>query len=265
MMTSNSIPKTRNAWRSVVLPTEHGGWGFLFEPILLGGLVAFSEAGVALGIAAINVFLIQQPLKIALKDRLRGKRYPRTALAERFVALFGALALLSGIFALLTARADFLLPLLIAVPLALVQVSYAARNRGRALVPEVSGAWALGASAPMIGLAGGLALPIALLLWLILAVRALISILYVRVRLRRARQEPARAEGALILHGAALAAFSALWLSGTVGFSLPAVFGILLVRAAKGLLAPRAVPTKVIGFSEIGYGILVALGAALAV
>jgi hypothetical protein len=62
--------------RSLVLPTEHGGWGFLFEPILLGLLVAFSWAGVALSAAAICVFLVQQPLKIALRDRLRGKHYP---------------------------------------------------------------------------------------------------------------------------------------------------------------------------------------------
>jgi hypothetical protein len=264
-MGDSSAARARSAWRSVVLPAEHGAWGFLFEPILLGLLVAFSEAGLALGIAAINVFLVQQPLKIALKDRLRGKRYPRTELAERFVALFSALALLSGILALLTARADFLAPLLIAVPLALLQVSYAARNRGREIIPEISGAWALGASAPMIGLAGGLAMPTAFLLWFILAVRALISILYVRVRLRRARQESARVEGALILHILAFALFAALGLAGEVGAGLLIAFGILLVRAAKGLLAPKAVPTKVIGFSEIGYGVMVALLAALAV
>ncbi|MCS6870848.1 MAG: YwiC-like family protein [Anaerolineae bacterium] len=257
--------KGRNSWRSVVLPTEHGGWGFLFEPILLGLLVSFSWSGVALSIAATNVFLLQQPLKIVLKDRLRGKRYPRTALAERFVTLFGVIALLSGILALLTARSDFLAPLLIAIPLALLQVSYAARNRGRELVAEMSGAWALGASAPMIALAGGATMLTAFLLWLVLVARALVSIMYVRVRLRRARQEAARVEGALILHGAALALFVALWLRDAVGVALPVAFGVLLARAAKGLLAPRAVPTKVIGFSEIGYGILVALLAALAI
>ncbi|MBZ0296495.1 MAG: YwiC-like family protein [Anaerolineae bacterium] len=32
--------------RSVALPAEHGGWGFLIEPILLGLLVAFSVNGV---------------------------------------------------------------------------------------------------------------------------------------------------------------------------------------------------------------------------
>lgn len=261
----SSTTKARSTWRSVVLPTEHGAWGFLSEPILLGLLVAFSWAGVALGVAAFGVFLAQQPLKIALKDRLRGKFYPRTKLAERFAALFGALAVTGGVLALLSARQDFLTPLLIAVPLALIQVDYAARNQGRALIPEISGAWALGASATLIGLAGGLAAPTAFLLWLIMAVRALISIVYVRVRLRRARQESARIEGTLILHVAAVFIFGALWTAGTVGIALPLAFGVLLARAAKGLIAPAAVPTKVIGFSELGFGGLVAILAAVAV
>ncbi|PJF36250.1 MAG: prenyltransferase [Candidatus Thermofonsia Clade 1 bacterium] len=261
---SNTRLKARSAWRNIVLPAEHGGWGFLFEPILLGLLAAFSWAGIALSIAAISVFLAQQPLKIALKDRLRGKRHPRTALAERFVMLFALIATLSGLVALLSASAEFLMPLLIAVPLALLQVVYAARNRGREAIPEISGALALGASAPMIGSAGGMALPMAFLLWLVLAARAIISIMYVRVRLRRARQEPARIEGTLLLHSAAFISFISLWQAGIIGVTLPIAFGVLLARAAKGLLAPKAVATKVIGFSEIGLGILVAILAALA-
>ena len=43
--------------RSVALPTEHGGWGFLAEPILPGLLVAPSWAGLLLSLAALAVFL----------------------------------------------------------------------------------------------------------------------------------------------------------------------------------------------------------------
>lgn len=265
ILMSSSTTKARSTWRSVVLPTEHGAWGFLSEPILLGLLVAFSWAGVALGVAAFSIFLVQQPLKIALKDRLRGRTYPRTKLAARFAALFGALAVVSGGLALLSARQNFLAPLLIAVPLALLQVGYAARSQGRALIPEISGAWALGASAALIGLAGGLPAGTAFLLWAIMAARALISIMYVRVRLRRARRESARIAGALILHVAALLGFDLLWLMGVVGVALPIAFGVLLARAAKGLIAPVDVPTKVIGFMEMGYGVLIALLAAAAV
>jgi uncharacterized membrane protein YedE/YeeE len=117
----------------------------------------------------------------------------------------------------------------------------------------------------MIALANGLPLPIALLLWATLALRALISIMYVRVRLRRARHEAAHVEGALLLHGLALIVFITLWRAGAVGATLPIAFSVLLARAAKGLLAPKAVPTKAIGFSEIGFGVFVAILTAWAV
>ena len=37
--------------RSIALPTEHGGWGFTLEPILLGLLVAPTWAGFGLAVA----------------------------------------------------------------------------------------------------------------------------------------------------------------------------------------------------------------------
>ncbi|MCU0465293.1 MAG: YwiC-like family protein [Anaerolineae bacterium] len=71
---------------SVALPSEHGGWSFLLEPLVLGLLVAGSPMGWVLAGAALCAFLAHQPLKIVLKDRLKGRRPPRTVLAERFLA-----------------------------------------------------------------------------------------------------------------------------------------------------------------------------------
>jgi hypothetical protein len=95
--------------------------------------------------------------------------------------------------------------------------------------------------------------------------RQALSAMYVRVRLRRARHEAAHVEGALLLHGLALIVFITLWRAGAVGATLPIAFSVLLARAAKGLLAPKAVPTKAIGFSEIGFGVFVAILTAWAV
>ena len=39
--------RPRALWRSVAVPTEHGGWGLTFEPVLLGLIVAPSWAGAA--------------------------------------------------------------------------------------------------------------------------------------------------------------------------------------------------------------------------
>lgn len=39
---------SRISWKRIVLPSEHGSWGFLAEPLLLGLLAAPSGAGAAL-------------------------------------------------------------------------------------------------------------------------------------------------------------------------------------------------------------------------
>ena len=42
----------RPTWRTVAVPSEHGGWGLTAEPVLLGLLLAFSWSGVAVGVAS---------------------------------------------------------------------------------------------------------------------------------------------------------------------------------------------------------------------
>src|SRR5262245_5381791 len=97
--------------RSVALPSEHGGWSFLLEPVLLGLLVAFSWPGVLLAVAALGAFLAHQPLKTAIKDVRAGRNAPRTVLAKRFAAGYSlvAVAALAGVLVL--AGPQFLLAL----------------------------------------------------------------------------------------------------------------------------------------------------------
>jgi hypothetical protein len=128
------------------------------------------------------VFLLHQPLRIAVKDNLKGRRFARTVYAERFAIVYGVFALVMFALAVLMSQAPFWIPLLFAVPLAGVQLIYEARNRGRELLPELFGAVALSATAPA-------------LRWqqiahrcgidprLLIALRILPSILYVRARL----------------------------------------------------------------------------------
>ncbi len=257
-MAEVAIKNTANVrLKSVVLPVEHGGWGFLAEPILLGLFAALSVSGFFIGVAALGVFLVQHPLKMALKDRLKGKRFPRTIWAERFAALYAATAILALALALLTTRAPFWLPIVLAIPFAVIQMIYGANNRGRDVIPQVSGAIALEASASAIALAGGWTLTHALMLWVILAIRAATSILYVRARLRLEHHIPtsvvlpvaAHVLGVVIVGGLALAKLTP-WLG-------VALMVILLVRAAYGLSSFRkSVPPKIVGFQELGYGLL---------
>ncbi|MEZ4560177.1 MAG: YwiC-like family protein, partial [Caldilineaceae bacterium] len=114
-MTTYSNPKTkqkaRPRWRSIALPTEHGGWGFLLEPLLLGRLVAPSTAGLLLLIATVAAFLLRQPLKIVLVDRRRGQQSKRTEMARRFALLYALLALVAAVGTLALAGPRFLLAL----------------------------------------------------------------------------------------------------------------------------------------------------------
>ena len=73
----------RAGWRSVAMPSEHGGWGLTLEPVMLGLLVAWSRAGVALGVAAFAAFLLRTPAKLVAIDLRRGRWLDRSRLALR--------------------------------------------------------------------------------------------------------------------------------------------------------------------------------------
>jgi len=250
--------------RSVVLPPEHGAWGFLVEPILLGLLVAPSWAGVCVAVAVIGGFLTVQPSKIALIDRRRGKRYARTRAAERFGLAFGALALVGGAAAIALAGPHILIPLLIALPLAgLLLLSYA-RQQGRDLAPELAGGAALALAAPSIALAGDASLGVALALWVIQAARVVPTTLYVRARLRLEKGQPHAGDIALAAHAVGLAAVIVLAALGVAPWLAALALIVLLARAARGLSASRnRVRPQKIGFLEIGYGLLTVLLTAL--
>src|SRR5438067_816253 len=143
--------------KSVALPVEHGGWGLSLEPVVLGLLIAPSLPGLFLAMATLAAFLARHPLKLVMADRRRGRRFARTPVAERFALLYILAASFSLLAALKAASSyEFLLPLLLASPLALIQLIYDRLSRSRALLPELAGATAMAAIASSIVLAGGL-------------------------------------------------------------------------------------------------------------
>jgi hypothetical protein len=245
-------------WRSVALPVEHGGWGFVLEPILLGLLVAPSLTGMLIGIAALGVFLLHQPLKIALKDRLNGKTYARTIYAQRFALGYAGIAAAGGILALISGgETQFWLPLVLTAPFALAQLWYDSRNRGREMLPELLGAVVFAAVAPAIAVAGGWSLAAALPLWAILAARDIPSILYVRARLRLEKGKPVEPTPSFLSQiGGALVGVT-LAITGNAPWTAALALVILAGRAILGLSRYRvSVPAKVIGFREIGFGLM---------
>ncbi len=256
-MERSKSPATHIRWRSVALPTEHGGWSFITEPILLGLLLAPSLGGVALGVAALGAFLLRQPLKIFVKDVRSGRRAPRTYIARQFLLFYATLTFAASMITLLLIPSlDTLLPLLLALPLVAIQLTYDMGNQSRNLAAELAGSLATGALASSIVLMHGWSLFPALGLWLALAAKAITAVLYVRSRLRLERGKPASVMLTMIAHGVACALFLIANRYGFIPWSAVLAMGILTSRAALGLSPWRAARLpKVIGMQEIAYGL----------
>ena len=244
-------------WRAVALPAEHGGWGFLVEPVVLGLVLAPSGAGVCLALAALAAFLARHPLRLWFLDRRKHVRYPRTALAERVGAGYAVLALGLTAAALVLARAPFWPALAVATPIGLAALVFDSLGRSREALPEAAGAVALGASATAIALAGGAPAGLAWGAWALLALRAVTSVLYVRARIRLDRGLAAGPRAVHAGHAVALAAATGLASAGWAPWLAPAVFFVLLARSGWGLSSwRRPIRPQTLGFQELGYGLL---------
>jgi hypothetical protein len=137
--------------RHVALPTDHGAWVFLLSPLLIGLFAggSWSVATTYLVVAAIAVFLMRQPLSIAVKVYSR-RRSPRDLLAAWFWTLLYTVIALLGLAGLLFH--GYLYLLVLAIPGALVfcwhlyLVSKRAERRQQGV--EILGSGVLALSAP---------------------------------------------------------------------------------------------------------------------
>lgn len=112
--TATAPARPRRVWRSVAVPSEHGGWGLMFEPVLLGLIVVRSRAGVAIGAAAMLAFVARTSAKVVLVDSRRHRSLPRTRAAALIAAAeIAVLVVLLGVAAA-TASGPFWIPLLAA-------------------------------------------------------------------------------------------------------------------------------------------------------
>lgn len=248
--------------KTVALPSEHGGWGFTLEPILLGLLVAPSWSGLGLGVFALAAFLTRHPLKLWLSDLRRGKRFPRTTLARNFAILYTSLTLAGLLLAFFSAKGSFGWPLLLALPLVGVQLWFYAHNQGRNLLPELAGAVAMGAIASSMVLAAGLEVPQAYGLWGVLAARSVASIYYARAQVRRARGEPVKLGAVFWAELLAIAALAFGAWAGLVSWLSVAALTTLLPLSLYAFRKPPA-PAKVVGWTQMALGLLVVLATAL--
>jgi hypothetical protein len=241
----------------VALPPEHGGWGLLFEPIIIGLVAAPSAAGALIALAAIGVFLSRQPLKIVLTDRAARRRVPRTRHAMGFAAAYLTMATLAAALAFLQVGAAPFMPVAFAGPLAVVQLVYDAQNRSRGLLPELCGAAALAVTASAIALADTWGLAPALALWAVAAARTMPAMVSVRTRVLRLHGERASGTAPLATHTIAVATVFVLQTAALVPRGVVTLLAILAARAGFTLRAsaPR-VRAQRIGIEELVIGLL---------
>jgi hypothetical protein len=255
---SSQSPRVAHGVRikTIALPVEHGGWGFLLEPIALGLLLAPSIAGFYLAFSAVGLFLARQPLTLLVLNRHRDS--PRTAWARRFAALYLAVSAAAFLAAIIFSEPSFILPLMIAAPLAVVQLVYDWSGRKRVLFAEVAGAVAVSSLAAALALAGGWPRGASFALWAIMAARSVPSIFYVRGYLARAHRRATSSLPVWIAHAGALILAAALTRAGLAPRLVFVGIMILASRALIGFWKFRLTPRQ-LGFSEIGFGALTVL------
>ena len=255
---SNQAMSARNGVRikTIALPAEHGGWGFLLEPIALGLLLAPSIAGFYLALSAVALFLARQPLTLVVLNRHRDS--PRAVLGRRFAGLYLAVSATAFSAAFIFSEHSFVVPLTIAAPFAVVQLIYDWSGRKRVLFAEIAGTVAISSLAAGLALAGGWPRAASFALWAIIIARAAPAIFYVRACLARRHRRATSSLPIWIAHAGALFLAAALARAGRAPRLVFAAMMILALRAVVGHWKFRLTP-KQLGFSEIGFGALVVL------
>lgn len=246
--------RERPLWRTVAVPSEHGGWGLTLEPVLLGLLVAPSLGGLVLGVAAFLAFLVRTPLKLAFVDARRDRWLERSRLALR-IAVGESIGLAAmGAIAVWASGWSWLVPVAVAAPLVGVGLWFDVRSRGRRLVPELCGSIGIASVAAVIVLAAGRSSALAVGVWLVLAARAVGAIPFVRVQIARLRRGTANVRTSDVMQAVAVAIGAAAvvvdqrMVGGLAGLVVLAGLQVAWVRRP-------AIAAKVLGLRQMMLGV----------
>lgn len=248
--------------RSAVLwPREHGAWGLLAAPLLLGTVVGARVGGdrwlawACIVLAAFAVFLARTPLEALLGGGVvRATGAAEVAVARARLLLWSAVALAAGAAALY-----FISYKVLALLAALGAAAYASQwllARAESQV-VVAAAFALGAPAAYVALTGradGLALQLAALTALV----TVNQVAYVQLELAAARQGGrARLRFGwpfFALQSATLLALGWALREGALTWVAAAAFVPLVARGYWRFLRARPrLALKRLGFSELAY------------
>ncbi|HVU27132.1 MAG TPA: YwiC-like family protein [Verrucomicrobiae bacterium] len=245
----------------LILPKEHGSWSLALEPVMLGLLVAPSAAGSALAVAALAGFFLRRPLK---------SLFCEPSAAHRQWMIFCVVVLIIVAIAGLWAAAKFvgaenLWPL---IPAALAGLAFAwfdSRNEARAEAAELAGAIAFGILPAAFGALAGWSAMASVALALVMLVRSVPTVMFVRTYMRLKKGRTTTRVPALIAAGAGLLLTIALVLTRLAPWAA-AMFAFLIAVLTFGLLGdhrPR-LAAKTVGLIEMTLGATMVLTLAVA-
>ncbi|WP_432798782.1 YwiC-like family protein [Poriferisphaera sp. WC338] len=257
--------KTKAKLRSVLLPAEHGVWASLIEVITMGLIVGASWQSAYVGLMAILMGLCLQPFKLVVRGAPNKYQVPRIKIAQKALTLLAPLTvgiILLGSFSSWM-QPSFILPLMIAVPLVIVQWYYDAIGKPRALPGVFSGMLAIATIAPAMLLATRTEYRFAIAIYLVLAARQLSSIMYTRYVIRTMKKLPATIWGVIGMHkGCALLIVLIYVVFPEIGSLIWILVGSYLLLCIRAAIVIRLIhqgqtfKAKQIGMSELLIGLI---------
>jgi hypothetical protein len=239
----------------VALPAEHGASVMLGESLLAGLLIAVSGHGFLPALGWVFLFLMSNPLKIAIKDISRHVFTARTSVALWFCTGFGILALGFFLATFYYSGPSFLLILIGVIPLGMIHL-WAVVNAGKKeFIAELFGALTLGAAAASIILAAGHFYVQAMTVWAILAIRAGTSVVYVRHRLNQTRGKGYNLALLILIHTLGIAFLGGLVIAH-LAKPIILIAGFLLTLRLLFVLNKSSVSPVLLGVQESILGII---------
>ncbi len=253
------------------LPKEHGAWGMLYVPLLLGAMVAPTGAGrVALFAASATLLFIgRESLLSWWRARSRGRP---SGSALRVALLYLGLSVAAAAPLVLREGLSGLIPLgLLAGGLLVWNARQAARREERTVLTELVGIAGLTLTAPAASyVASGRWTSLAWWLWALSALYFAGSVFYVRLRVltahpKRPRELARIRRWCALYHGGLALGLAAAIVAGVLPALVFLAYVPVLARALHHLVrpAPELVLRRV-GVLEILYSVIFLALAALA-
>lgn len=251
---SFSLANNHTNFKAVAFPREHGSWGFVFEPLVLSLIVAFSPAGLQIAIASFLAFLAHQPVRIILR-KAASKALKKNAVIFLGIYFFAASFCMFGVIK--KTDIHLLFPLAIVLIFMLYFLYLETVNSARNVYAELIGPVAIDLIALTIVLIDGWAVPSAVAFFIVLLNRSVPTTFFIHERLNKLKHHKVNIKRIYYISVAGLIAVIVLAVVDLVPFLSVVAVLLLLVRVITGFAKfAEKLTVKQIGILEFIYGAL---------